>query len=216
MPMSAMTSNGKTKPTPEIKLAVLGRAGVGKSALVVRFLTRRFIWEYDPTLECTYKHVATVDDELVNMEILDTAGQVEALQREGHIRWADGFIFVYAINDRQSFEEVMKMKDYLDDIKKTNVQCVLVGNKVDLMRERDVSTAEGMKLATEMACAFFETSVCDGSEEIYELFYELAREVKRRKLIENKPRRRSSAQQVKQVFTKMFNTNKQTNRQSSM
>ncbi|XP_062595396.1 ras-related and estrogen-regulated growth inhibitor-like [Saccostrea cucullata] len=216
MPMSAMTSNGKSKPTPEIKLAVLGRAGVGKSALVVRFLTRRFIWEYDPTLECTYKHVATVDDELVNMEILDTAGQVEALQREGHIRWADGFILVYAINDRQSFEEVMKMKDFLDDIKKTNVQCVLVGNKVDLMRERDVSTAEGMKLATEMACAFFETSVCDGNEEIYELFYELAREVKRRKLIENKPRRRSSAQQVKQVFTKMFNTNKQTNRQSSM
>lgn len=142
--------------------------------------------------------------------------QVEAIQREGHIRWADGFILVYSINDRHSFEEVIKLKDYLDDVKKTNVQCVLVGNKVDLMRERDVSTAEGMKLATEMACAFFETSVCDGSDEIYELFYEVAREVKRRKLIENKVRRRSSAQQVKQVFTKMFNTNKQTNRQSSM
>ncbi|XP_055996427.1 ras-related and estrogen-regulated growth inhibitor-like isoform X2 [Ostrea edulis] len=189
---------------------------VSMGALVVRFLTRRFIWEYDPTLECTYKHVATLDEELVNMEILDTAGQVEAIQREGHIRWADGFILVYSINDRHSFEEVIKLKDYLDDVKKTNVQCVLVGNKVDLMRERDVSTAEGMKLATEMACAFFETSVCDGSDEIYELFYEVAREVKRRKLIENKVRRRSSAQQVKQVFTKMFNTNKQTNRQSSM
>lgn len=31
MPVSAMTSNGKTKPTPEVRLAVLGRAGVGKS-----------------------------------------------------------------------------------------------------------------------------------------------------------------------------------------
>lgn len=142
--------------------------------------------------------------------------QIETLQREGHIRWADGFIFVYAINDRQSFEEIVKLKDHLDDVKKTNVQCVLVGNKVDLMRERDVSTAEGMKLATDMACAFFETSVCEGSEEIYELFYEVAREVKRRKLIETKSRRRSSAAQVKQVFTKMFNPNKQTNRQSSM
>ncbi|XP_054229661.1 ras-related and estrogen-regulated growth inhibitor isoform X2 [Homo sapiens] len=34
----------------EVKLAIFGRAGVGKSALVVRFLTKRFIWEYDPTL----------------------------------------------------------------------------------------------------------------------------------------------------------------------
>uniref|UniRef100_A0A3B3DT39 small monomeric GTPase n=1 Tax=Oryzias melastigma TaxID=30732 RepID=A0A3B3DT39_ORYME len=45
-------------------------------ALVVRFLTRRFIWEYDPTLESTYRHQASIDDEVVTMEILDTAGQV--------------------------------------------------------------------------------------------------------------------------------------------
>uniref|UniRef100_A0A3B3I9X3 small monomeric GTPase n=1 Tax=Oryzias latipes TaxID=8090 RepID=A0A3B3I9X3_ORYLA len=62
--------------SPEVKLAVFGRAGVGKSALVVRFLTRRFIWEYDPTLESTYRHQANIDDEVVTMEILDTAGQV--------------------------------------------------------------------------------------------------------------------------------------------
>uniref|UniRef100_A0AAQ5XNN3 small monomeric GTPase n=1 Tax=Amphiprion ocellaris TaxID=80972 RepID=A0AAQ5XNN3_AMPOC len=61
--------------SPEVKLAVFGRAGVGKSALVVRFLTRRFIWEYDPTLESTYRHQANIDDEVVTMEILDTAGQ---------------------------------------------------------------------------------------------------------------------------------------------
>lgn len=34
MPVSAMTSNGKTKATPEVKLAVLGRAGVGKSGKI--------------------------------------------------------------------------------------------------------------------------------------------------------------------------------------
>uniref|UniRef100_A0A670Y2K7 small monomeric GTPase n=1 Tax=Pseudonaja textilis TaxID=8673 RepID=A0A670Y2K7_PSETE len=63
----------------EVKLAIFGRAGVGKSALVVRFLTKRFIWEYDPTLESTYRHQATIDDEVVSMEILDTAGQVRTL-----------------------------------------------------------------------------------------------------------------------------------------
>uniref|UniRef100_A0A8C5WQU7 small monomeric GTPase n=1 Tax=Laticauda laticaudata TaxID=8630 RepID=A0A8C5WQU7_LATLA len=48
-------------------------------ALVVRFLTKRFIWEYDPTLESTYRHQATIDDEVVSMEILDTAGQMQWL-----------------------------------------------------------------------------------------------------------------------------------------
>uniref|UniRef100_A0A8C9FS39 small monomeric GTPase n=1 Tax=Pavo cristatus TaxID=9049 RepID=A0A8C9FS39_PAVCR len=50
-----------------------------KLALVVRFLTKRFIWEYDPTLESTYRHQATIDDEVVSMEILDTAGQFSLL-----------------------------------------------------------------------------------------------------------------------------------------
>ena len=49
------------------------------SALVVRYLTRRFIWEYDPTLEFTYKQQPLIDDELSSLEILDTAGQVNTI-----------------------------------------------------------------------------------------------------------------------------------------
>ncbi|OWF51929.1 ras-related and estrogen-regulated growth inhibitor-like [Mizuhopecten yessoensis] len=199
-----MTTNGKSKSV-DTRIVVLGRPCVGKSALVVRYLTKRFIWEYDPTLECTYKHHTVVDDEPVVIEILDTAGQDETIHREGHVRWADGFVLVYAINDRQSFEDIYSIKQYLDDIKRTNVQCILVGNKTDLLHERKISTSEGQKLAQDMACAFFETSASDGGEEICELFCELHREVKRRKMIESKPRRRSSAQQVRQVLTKMFN-----------
>ena len=112
---------------------------------------------------------------------------------------------MYAINDRQSFNDIYSIKQYIDDTKKTNVQCVLVGTKTDLHHERLISTAEGQKLAAEMACAFFETSSSEGGDEIPELFHELHREIKRRKMVENKPRRRSSAQQVKQVLTKMFN-----------
>ena len=128
-------------------------------------------------------------------------------QMEGYIRWADGFIFVYAIDDRQSFENIKVVKQFVDDVKKTNVQCVLVGNKTDLILERKVEYSEGQTMAQDMACAFFETSARDGSEEIPEAFNELHREIKRRKLIIGKPRRRSSAQQVKQVLNKMFRKN---------
>uniref|UniRef100_A0A2I3GBX7 Ras-related and estrogen-regulated growth inhibitor n=1 Tax=Nomascus leucogenys TaxID=61853 RepID=A0A2I3GBX7_NOMLE len=141
----------------EVKLAIFGRAGVGKSALVVRFLTKRFIWEYDPTLESTYRHQATIDDEVVSMEILDTAGQEDTIQREGHMRWGEGFVLVYDITDRGSFEEVLPLKNILDEIKKPkNVTLILVGNKADLDHSRQVSTEEGEKLATELACAFYD------------------------------------------------------------
>ena len=135
------------------------------------------------------------------------------IHREGHVRWADGFVLVYAINDKQSFEEVLNIKQTIDEIKKTNVQCVLIGNKIDLLHEVKVPTSEGERLASDWACAFFETSASDGGEEISELFHELHREIRRRKMIENKPRRRSSAHQMRQVFTKMFKT--QTSKVSS-
>ncbi|XP_005108167.1 ras-related and estrogen-regulated growth inhibitor [Aplysia californica] len=193
---------------PDSRIVILGNSGVGKSALVVRFLTNRFIWEYDPTLERTYKHHTFLDEEPTVMEILDTAGQPspeDSIQQEGNIRWGDGFILVYAINDRHSFESAAALKHQLDHIKKTNVQCMLVGNKMDLLHERHVRTEEGETLAQEMSCAFYETSASDGGEEISEIFYELHRDIKRRKMVESKGRRRSSAQQVKNVFNRMLN-----------
>ncbi|KAK2498570.1 hypothetical protein MC885_017058 [Smutsia gigantea] len=175
------------------------------TALVVRFLTKRFIWEYDPTLESTYRHQATIDDEVVTMEILDTAGQEDTIQREGHMRWGEGFVLVYDITDRGSFEEVLPLKNILDEIKKPkNVTLILVGNKADLDHSRQVSTEEGEKLATELACAFYECSACTGEGNITEIFYELCREVRRRRMVQGKTRRRSSTTHVKQAINKML------------
>lgn len=43
--------------------------------MVVRFITRRFIGEYDPNLEKVYTHNTTFDNELIQFDILDAAGQ---------------------------------------------------------------------------------------------------------------------------------------------
>jgi hypothetical protein len=45
------------------------------AALVVRFITRRYIGEYDPNLEKVYTFHTVMDNEMVLFEILDTAGQ---------------------------------------------------------------------------------------------------------------------------------------------
>ncbi|KAM4820346.1 LOW QUALITY PROTEIN: ras-related and estrogen-regulated growth inhibitor [Thomomys bottae] len=174
-------------------------------ALVVRFLTGRFIWEYDPTLESTYPHQATIDDEAVCMEILDTAGQEETSQREGHMRWGEGFALVYDVTDRGSFEEVLPLKTLLDEVKKPRAAAaVLVGNKADLGHARQVSREEGSRLAAELACGFHECSACTGEGDVAELFHELCREVRRRRAVQGRARRRSSTTHVKQALGSML------------
>ena len=59
------------------KLVVLGGGGVGKSCLTFRLVNNTFLDKYDPTIEDSYrKNNFDVDGELVDLEILDTAGQV--------------------------------------------------------------------------------------------------------------------------------------------
>ena len=60
-----------------LKLAVLGASGVGKSAMIVRFITGRFLHHYDPTLEDEYCVETMVEGQLCNVSILDTAGVEE-------------------------------------------------------------------------------------------------------------------------------------------
>ena len=68
--------NNNISACKQIKLAVLGAAGVGKSAMIVRFITGRFLHQYDPTLEDEYSIETEVEGERCNVSILDTAGEV--------------------------------------------------------------------------------------------------------------------------------------------
>ena len=63
---------------------------------------------------------------------------------------------------------------------------------------------EGQALAQSMSCQFFEVSASDGGSEVTDTFHELHREIKRTKTNGLKLRRRSSAQQVLNVFNRVL------------
>ncbi|XP_027759459.1 ras-related and estrogen-regulated growth inhibitor-like protein [Empidonax traillii] len=66
----------------EVKVAVLGGSGAGKSALAVRFLTRRFIGEYASNAECIYTKHLCLDGRQIHLEIYDPCSQVRIGGRE--------------------------------------------------------------------------------------------------------------------------------------
>jgi small GTP-binding protein len=144
----------------DCKIVVFGAGAVGKSALPIQFVQGYFITDYDPTIEDSYKRVLAVDNENVQLDILDTAGQDDfAPMRTSYMRQGKGFIIVYAIDDRASFEEVEVFHRDLTRTKgTTNVPVVICGNKCDLEDKRVVSKAEGEELASKLQAVFFETS----------------------------------------------------------
>ncbi|KDO19758.1 hypothetical protein SPRG_15092 [Saprolegnia parasitica CBS 223.65] len=135
----------------EYKLVVLGSGGVGKSALVIRLVTDNFLEDYDPTIEDSYRKQVVIDQKQALLDILDTAGQEEyTTMQDQWMREGKGFLLVYSITSRTTFDEIKTFKDKILRAKDTNrVSMVLVGNKCDLERNRDVSFAEGQALARE-------------------------------------------------------------------
>ncbi|KAK0047266.1 ras-related and estrogen-regulated growth inhibitor [Biomphalaria pfeifferi] len=147
----------------ETKIAVLGMAGVGKSALCVRFLTKRFIGEYDQASENKYKCATTLEGESVTFELLDTRSNNDDMGvRDDVVRWADGFVLVYSVTSRQTFEVLAEVRRRLEDMKKVNhVPVILLGNKADLAHVRQVTQDEGARLAAELSCSFMEVSASE-------------------------------------------------------
>ncbi|CAO2593533.1 GTP-binding protein Rit2 [Lemmus lemmus] len=178
----------------EYKVVMLGAGGVGKSAVTMQFISHQFPDYHDPTialrliisslpllLEDAYKTQVRIDNEPAYLDILDTAGQAEfTAMREQYMRGGEGFIICYSVTDRQSFQEAAKLKELIFQVRHTyDIPLVLVGNKIDLEQFRQVSTEEGMNLAREYNCAFFETSAALRFG-IDDAFQGLVREIRRK------------------------------------
>ena len=69
--------------------------------------------------------------------------------REQYMRTGEGFLLVYSITSRQSFEEMVTFQQQILRVKdKDYFPIIVVGNKCDLENERQVST-EGEYLLLE-------------------------------------------------------------------
>ena len=146
------------------KLVVFGAQDVGKTTMTVVFVTGHFMTGHDPTVEDNYCRDIEIDNEKVRLDILDTADdEYSAQRREEYVREAKGFMIVYAIFDRASFEQVEVFhRDLLQAKGSADFPVVICGNQCDLEEQRVVSKAEGEELAERLKAKFFETSALTG------------------------------------------------------
>lgn len=166
----------------EIRVVTVGQGGVGKSATVIYLLRGIFIETYDPTIEDLHRKQMRVDGFAYMLAILDTAGQEEFSAMQGEwFSTGEGFVLMYAINDRKSFDGCKKLRQRIyqaKDLKMDEFTIIVVGNKADLEEEREVSKEEGQALAAESGSPFFEVSAKEGSN-VVEVFEAVVRGVEK-------------------------------------
>ncbi|KAI1232591.1 hypothetical protein IHE44_0006419 [Lamprotornis superbus] len=108
-----------------------------------------FVTDYDPTIEDSY-----------TKQFLDTAGQEEfGAMREQYMRTGEGFLLVFSVTDRGSFEEIYKFQRQILRVKdRDEFPMILVGNKADLDHQRQVTQEEGQQLARQLKVVYMEAS----------------------------------------------------------
>ncbi|XP_005879375.1 PREDICTED: GTP-binding protein GEM [Myotis brandtii] len=106
----------------------------------------------------------------------------------------DAYLIVYSITDRASFEKASELRIQLRRARQTeDIPIILVGNKSDLVRCREVSISEGRACAVVFDCKFIETSAAV-QHNVKELFEGIVRQVRLRRDSKEKNERRLAYQ----------------------
>lgn len=142
------------------KLVLIGDSGVGKSCLLLRFADDNFTDSYISTIGVDFRfRTITIDDKIVKLQIWDTAGQERFRTiTSAYYRGADGIIMVYDVTSSESFDHVEEWLSEVDRYANENTSKLLVGNKADLIEEKQVTKETAQTFADKLSIPFLETS----------------------------------------------------------
>jgi GTPase KRas protein len=179
---------------PTYAVAIIGPGTVGKSSITRRFVQGLFAYDYDPTIEDAYRKNLTVDGKPCVLDILDTAGQEDYVAlRSTWMRERDGFLLVFSLCDRSTFEGLMPFVEQLYSIHEEELfapPVVVIGNKSDLTSERQISYEEGLEFAMKQADGIYiECSALTGKG-IQQAFERVTKEM--RKIAKQKAKKANS------------------------
>uniref|UniRef100_A0A8C5H3T1 Small monomeric GTPase n=2 Tax=Gouania willdenowi TaxID=441366 RepID=A0A8C5H3T1_GOUWI len=157
-----------------LRIVLMGQNGVGKSSLAFSLAgqsDRSLSIDSDSQAfgegyECT----VTVDDEDSKVIIFDNWKQdLSSLH-------CDVCILVFSVTDRRSFHRIAQLRLLLRE-SQPHTPIILVGNKSDLVRSREISSEEAQSSASMFDCLYLELSASldHGTNELLEAAVRMAR-----------------------------------------
>lgn len=160
------------------KILLLGDGAVGKTALVHRFVHGKFQKAYLMTIGMEpYSRYETIDGQKICYSLWDIAGQDRfKVMRGMFFRGAMGSLVTFDLTRRPSFENTIT---WINEAKQESPDqiFIMVGNKVDLVDMREISTDEARAKAMELgAIDYIETSALTG-DNVADAFHKIGKEL---------------------------------------
>ena len=176
----------RSPPSIDSKIVLLGATSVGKTSIICRAVSDEFDAEMPATIGACYTAKQIELEKLcVNLQIWDTAGQ-ERFRTLAPMYYRGSIValLVFSLIEESSLNDVknwaQEMKAQTDEMPTLFV----IGNKMDLVEERTVSTEQAEAVAKELNAFYYEVSAKSGRG-IDELFVRVAEESSKKLLKEN-------------------------------
>ena len=161
---------------PNVKVALVGDSGVGKSSIIGRYVSGMFFDNCQTTTGPSFsKKIYEKEGKSICLNLWDTVGQ-ERFRALGKNFYKDAYIIclVFDITQKQSFENIKEV--WYPDIKKHGEKYIIlsiIGNKCDKFEDENVDEKEVTSFAEEIGALCFLVSALNG-DKIDNLFDTLA------------------------------------------
>ncbi|XP_042294469.1 GTP-binding protein RAD isoform X1 [Sceloporus undulatus] len=178
---SVISSGSDSESRLLYKVILLGEHGVGKTSLARIFGGVEECPEAEEAGN-TYDRSIIVDGEEASLVVYDIWEQDDSQWLQNHcMKMGDAYIIVYSVTDKVSFEKASELRIQLRRARQAeDIPIILVGNKSDLVRSREVSVDEGRACAVVFDCKFIETSAAL-HHNVKDLFEGIIRQIRLRK-----------------------------------
>ena len=144
------------------KIITVGESGVGKTAIIKRFVYGKFDENAISTigLSFCFKDIKLNNNKQIKLKLIDTGGQerFRALSKS-YFKNAEGVLFVFGLDNKKSFDEIQNwINTFNENCSINNIPKFLVGNKCDLIDKITVDKEGIDKIAKNNNIKYIETS----------------------------------------------------------
>ena len=150
---------------------MVGDSNVGKTSVVLRYTKNIFHDEFLNSIGVDFKSKdINIAGKKIKLQIWDTAGQEKFRTiTTSYYRGAHAIAIVFDLTKRETYEHVKRWLNDINRFAKENVLKFLIGNKSDLVNERQVKYEEARLFAYQMKAMYFDVSA-KKNENINEFF----------------------------------------------
>ena len=159
------------------KIIVIGDSGVGKSCLTNKATKNVFEDTYNATVGFEFfSFNLKLDEKIIKLQIWDTCGQeIYRSLITNFYRNSSLAVMVYAINNRESFENIDIWLKELRTHSNPDTKVFLIGNKVDLEEDRVIKREQGEEYSKENKFNIFMEASAKSGFNAQQIFVEAAR-----------------------------------------